>query len=207
MSKPIKAGYYASHPEKFYEYTLLQLSKDTDIVKANRAKERLLAENEGFLMHFIGDWVRSERRFLLSELLHEARLAFLDAVNNYDLSRDLSIRTFSRYHLLKVKANFFKKQFFEEIKEEHPNEVCFQSELGDEYIDLRDMFNEAIEHLSLAEQEVIRLHFFSGLKNRDIAARRDCSEARISALMKGALKKLKKFLMARGVKPGFFDIN
>ncbi len=207
MVEPSKPGYYASHPTKYGEYVLLQVAKDPDTIKANKAKNKLLKDNEAFLTFFIGDWLEPETQYLFPELLQDARLAFLLAIDKYDLSRDVSIRTVAKFYLLKMREKFFKKLPFTELKEIHLQEECFMPDPDITYGDLRVTLSEAITCLTPTEQVVIHLHFFDGLKSRAIAAIRGISEARVSVLIKSALQKLKIYLVGRGIEPGMFNFN
>lgn len=207
MVEPSRPGYYASHPNKFGEFILLQVAKDTDPVRANKAKDKLLKDNEPFLKYFIADWITPRSQYLFSELLQGARHAFLIAVEKYDLSRDVSIRTIAKYYLLKLKETLFKKSPYVDLQEVHLKEECFQPEIGVVYGDLRDTLNEAIIQLSPVEQAVIKLHFFDGLKSRAIASSRGISEARVSAIIKSGLQKLKVYLISKGIQPGMFNFN
>ncbi len=203
-----KPGYYASHPKKRREYLLLQAAKDSDLAKANQAKNDLLVQNEEFLLYSICGWLNPQTSFLQSLILQDARLAFLDAIQNYDLSRDISIRTFAGYYLKKVREKLFKKKrLFDELNEQYAKEVCFQPKIAEGYRDVREVFKEAITKLTRSEQEVIHLRFYQGIKGRVISNRRGCSEARVSILIKTALRKLKISLTIKGIKPGFFDLN
>lgn len=207
MVKPPNPGYYASHPDKFREFILLQLAKDPDINKANKAKTRLLVENLGYLKYTIGEWISPGSHYDYEELLQDAKLAFLEAVDKYDISRDISIRTYARYYLLSLQRKFFKKSVYVELEDKHLEETCFQPDDGSAYADLRTTLQEAIGHLTNAEQEVINLHFFSGLKSRVVAIQRGCSEARVSTLLKSGLQKLKHYLMSKGIQPGMLNFN
>jgi RNA polymerase sigma factor (sigma-70 family) len=207
MVEPSKPGYYASHPKKYGEYILLQVAKDFDTKKATKAKNKLVKDNEAFLTFFIGDWLEPETQYLFPELLQEARLAFLLAIDRYNLSRDVSIRTVAKYYLLKMRESFFKKSPYTELKEIHLQEECFLPDPDVIYSDLRVTLTEAVTHLTATEQSVIQLHFFEGLKNRSIAAVRRISEARVSAVRTSALQKLKIYLVGRGIEPGLFNFN
>ena len=208
MAKPSKPGYYASHPRKFAEHLLLQESKNPDNVKANQAKGNLLVQNEGFIIRATHTWLNSQPSYLHTSILQDARLAFLKAIENYDLSRDISIRTFARYHLMKVREKTFKKRkLYEELHEHYADEVAFYPNYNTIYRDIREIIREAISQLTVAEREVIEFRYYKGHTGREISTFRGCSEARISALTKSALRKLKITLVEKGVKPGFFDEN
>lgn len=208
MAAPSKLGYYASHPKKYSEYLLLQKAKDPDIVKANQAKGDLLFQNEGFLLRAIHSWLKPQTSYLHSLILQDARLAFLKAIENYDLSRDISIRTFARYHLMKVREGLFKKkQLHEELHEQYTDEVTFQPKMKEEYRDIREVFRNAINLLNSSQREVIQLRFYHGIKGREISILRGCSEARVSFLIKSALQELKVSLVTKEIQPGFFDFN
>jgi len=207
MVEPSKPGYYASHPDKFSEYILLQVAKDKDPVRANKAKDKLLKDNGPFLIYFIGNWIEPGSPYLFTELLQEARMAFLKAVDKYDLSRDVSIRTMAKYYLLKLKESFFKTSPYVELEDCHLKEECLMEDPDAQYADLRETIKEAMTCLNPSEQAVIKCHFFEGMKSRVIATMRGISEARVSTLLKSALKKLKEYLVRNGVQPGMFNFN
>jgi RNA polymerase sigma factor (sigma-70 family) len=207
MVEPSNPGYYASRPKKFSEYVLLQVAKDSDPVRANKAKDKLIKDNELFLKYFIGDWIDTGSPYIFDELLQAAREAFSTAIEKYDLSRDVSIRTVAKYHLLKLKENFFKTSPYVELKDIHLDGEYLLADPDINFSDLRETLNEAISCLNSSEQAVIKLHFFEGLKGRAIAASKGISEARVSALMKAALDKLRKHLIGKGIQPGIFNFN
>lgn len=207
MVEPSKPGYYASHPTKYGEYILLQVAKDTDATRANKARHKLVKDNEPFLTFFIGFWLEPENLYLFPELMQEARLAFLKAIDKYDLTRDVSIRTVAKYYLLKMRETFFKKTPFTELKETHLKEEFFLPDPDVIYTNLRVTLTEGVTHLTVTEQAVIQLHFFQGMRSRAIAAARGISEARVSAIIKSSLQKLKVYLVGKGVEPGMFNFN
>lgn len=207
MDEKSQPGYYASHPKKSSEFLLLQQIKSSNVEIAAKAKNKLLKDNEPFLISFIGNWLPPESRYLFPELLQGARLAFLKALDRYNPIRDISIRAFAKFFLLKLKDSFFKKISWIELTEFHLQEECLQPEIGLHYTDLRAILKEAISHLSSMEQLSIQLHFFCGMKGREIAIQRGISEPRVSALLKSGLQKMKEYLVSKGIKPGAFNFN
>lgn len=207
MVNPPKPGYYNSHPDKFREYILLQIAKDTDIPKANHAKTRLLVENEGFLKSEIAKWIQPGSYIDFEDLLEEARLSFLAAIDNYNLQHDVSIRSYARYYLLDLQKRYFRKSRYVELKDSHLAGSYIMKDPEFRTFNLKAMLNKAILCLTTVEQQVIRLHFFKGLRKRQIAKQRGCSEARISQIVQKALPKLKGWLQKRGIEPGILELN
>lgn len=202
-----KPGYYSSHPDKSFEYTLLQTAKDTDISKANSAKTRLLADNEGFLKSVITKWIQPGSYINFEDLLQESKLSFLAAIENYDFQYDVSIRSYARYYLLDLQKRYFRKSRFIEFEDSHLPGSYTIKDPEFKTFDLKSMLNKAIQCLTAVEQQVIRLHFFKGLRKRQIAKQRCCSEARISQIVKKALPKMKTWLQERGIEPNVLELN
>jgi len=207
MVYPPKSGYYISRPEKFKELLLLKVAKSSDSRKANAAKTSLILQNEGFLKSTIAKWIPKYSHHNFDSLLEEARIAFLTAVNNYNLNRDISIRTYARYHLLDLKRRFFKKSRYEELAAFHLEGDYEIRDFDQNNIDLRQILLSAIITLTPTEQQVINLHFFQGMKKCEVAKLRGCSEARICTIVKEALPKLRTHLKQSGIIPGNFNFN
>lgn len=203
-----KSGYYASHPGKSNEYYLLQLTKQRNSSQAQAAKNQLILQNEGFLKSFIQLWIEKRGYIDFNYVLSEARIAFLSAIDAYDLSKDVSIRTYARFYLLELKKQIFKKNELVELKTEHCTATSSVPNPDFKNFDLKASIIAAIEScLSNVEQEVIYMHFFKGLKQRQIAQFRCCSEARISAIIKTALPKLRAHLIDINITPWFLEWN
>jgi RNA polymerase sigma factor (sigma-70 family) len=203
-----KPGYYASHPEKSNELFLLQMSRCSHPEQSRAAKNQLIKQNEGFLKSIIRKWIPEKSCIDSHNLLEEARIAFLNAIEKYDLTRDVSIRSYAYFHLMELRRQFFKPNKFSELKEEHCGETFFLQNPDFKNFDLEKIILTAMKKkLTTVEQEVIYMHFFEGHKKRQIALQRRCSEARICNIVKNALPKLKVHLLNIGIVPGFLELN
>jgi len=202
-----KPGYYSSHPDRFNEYELLHVAKDSDITIANRAKARLLAMNEGYLKSVINKWVLPDSHIDFQDLLEEARISFLSAIENYDLQYDVSIRSYARYYLLELQKTYFRKSPYVELEDSHLAGPYTMENTQFRIFNLRSILDQAIQNLTTVEQQVIQLHYFKGLRKRQIAKQRGCSEARISQIVRKALPKMKKWLQQRGIEPSILELN
>lgn len=208
MDNKSNPGYYASHPEKSNELFLLRAAKAGNTLQARAAKNQLIIDNEGFLRSTIQEWLGIKSHVDFETLLEEARITFLNAIENFDLKQDVSIRTYAIYHLKELRRQTFKKSKFVELKEEHTGEPVYIPNPDFKNFDLKKIILTAIEKtLTTLEQEIIYLHFFEGVKKRQIALERHVSEQRIGNIVKTALPKLKVYLLAMGIIPGFLELN
>lgn len=203
-----KPGYYASHPTKSNEFYLLQLSKQGNAAQAQAAKNQLILQNEGFIKSFIHDWVNEGEFLDFNYLIQEARIAFLSAIECYDLTKDVSLRTYAKYYLLELKRQVFKKSKIVELKNEYCIDTCTIHNPDFKNFDLKNAIIAAVENcLSPVEQEVVYMHFFEGMKQKQIAKTRNCSEARISTILKTSFPKLKSYLINLGIAPWVLELN
>lgn len=208
MAKEPKPGYYATRPEKINELALLQLTKNLDAEVARQAKNRLIIDNEGFLRNFVAKKGLKGLAIDFEYLLEEARLAFLTAIEHYDLKKDVSIRTYARYYLLGMFKKMSREKKYTELDEEGHSELTFILNPDFRSLNLRELLFQALEKtLTVTEIDVVCLYFFEGLKKRKIARLRKCSEVRIGNIVKKALPKLKVYLTSIGVTPGFLELN
>ncbi|HTE28937.1 MAG TPA: sigma-70 family RNA polymerase sigma factor [Chryseolinea sp.] len=208
MKNVPKSGYYAQ-PGKGHEFNLLLLSKSTDAEESRRATNQLILENEKFLKSSIRTWVVSTP-YHLDYVLQEARLALYKAIQNFDLHKGFSLRTYAKFHLLKLKTTLIEEVKFQERFSPIDDINVFDASEGPQFesFSLSANLDEAFSSvLTKTESEVIYLHFFEKLKLKSIAKARKCSPARISTVIKNALPKLKIFLLARGISPGIFELN
>ncbi len=205
MSKP---GYYASHPHKRKEFYLLQLAKGKDPETARNAANSLIIGNEGYLKNTLLKWSEKGYEFDFDELYGEAMIAFYQAIVHYDPDQDVSIRTYSRFFLLKLRRRFFRKRRWIEFKPEHiPDTTEIEFKEGQE-LNLTETLYDAINTcLTPVEKEVIVLHFIKKLTRRRIGNLRGCSERRIGIVITNALPKLKSYLQQRGVNLSSFVKN
>jgi RNA polymerase sigma factor (sigma-70 family) len=210
MDKQSRPGYYASHPEKSNELFLLRAVKAGNTLHARAAKNQLIIDNEGFLCAIVQEWLGQKSFVDFETLLEEARIAFLNAIESYDLNRDVSIRTYAIYYLKELRRQAFKKTKFVELKEEdeYADKPVYIPNLDFRNFDLKKAILTAIEKaLTTLEQEIIYLHFFERVKKRQIALQRNVSEQRIGSIVKTALPKLKVCLLEMGISPGFLELN
>lgn len=204
-----QSGYYATlDADRVQEYSLLVQSKNSNIRLANRAKVELIDRNMRFLSKQVWSWVQGNPAIDFKETMFNARVAFLDAINKFDISKGVSIRAFAFYYLKKLqRETFYVKEQPIEINEthgghEHMPDPDFKN------FSLRGSICQAFDEvLTLTEQQVMQAHYFDGKSQKTIATERGISEARISTIIKTALPKLKKYLQARGVSPGFLNLN
>jgi RNA polymerase sigma factor (sigma-70 family) len=204
----LNAGYYKTHPEKFSEFLQLQLAKSSDFEVSRSAANTLLIDNEGFLKSTLNHWVELGDRFDFDEMLAEAREAFWKAIKQYDLKFDVSIRGYARYHLMEVRKQNFKNMQWVEFKPEHEERTCTINLSRLDNLNLSSILYEAMDNcLTPIEKEVVELFYLSGIKQRKIAILRDCSEARVSQIVKTSLPKLRTYLNARGIEPSLFQEN
>ena len=203
-----KPGYYASHPEKSNELFLLQMSRCGNPEQSRAAKNQLIKQNEGFLISTVQKWLPEKSFIDFDNLLGEARIGFLNAIEKYDLKRDVSIRSYANFHLMELRRQFFKPNKFSELKEEHCEETFFLQNPDFKNFNLEKIILTAMEkELTTVEHEVIHMHFFEGHKKRQIALQRQCSEARVCTIVKNALPKLNVYLLSIGIIPGFLELN
>lgn len=206
--KTKKPGYYTTHPEKSKELQLLRIAKGQDNLLATTAKDQLIIRNEGFLRSTIQKWIGSESFVDFEYLLQESRIEFFNAIQNYDLKHDVSIRSYASFFLKDLQRRTFKKNKFVELKDEHIRDFVLPPNIDFKDFDLKKELLSAIKKsLTVIEQEVILLHFFQGCRKREIAFQRHCSEARICNIVKAALPKLKTYLTKIGIVPSFLDLN
>lgn len=202
-------GYYVTHPEKSHEFNLLLLTKSTDAVEAQLAKNRLIVDNEGFLRSFVQKWIIKNSPYDIEFLLQEARIAFMYAIDDFDLHYGTSIRTFARYRLLDLRESLFeKKSILYSIDE--LEEILSVEPMVEEFVpfNLRNELEEAFKAvLTPLEAEVVYLHFLEGLKMKNIAMARRCSAGRISVIIQNALPKLKSYLKSKGISTGILELN
>jgi RNA polymerase sigma factor (sigma-70 family) len=206
--KMFKREYYATHPNKRYELQLLRLAGGPDAEIARIAAESLLADNEGFLKVTLLDWAKNGYQFNFDELLREAMTAFYEAIRCYDTDKDVSIRYYARYHLLKLREQFFCKKPWTEMLPEHDISFTIEPFKKEQDLTLTKSLSEAFEHrLTPVEKEVVYLHYFKNLSKRKIARLRGCSERRIGAVIDNALPKLRVFLLRKGIDLSIFATN
>lgn len=203
-----KEGYYA-RPEKNHEFNLLLLTKSSDAIEAQRAKNKLIRENEGFLVSFVKNWIRKDSPYDLDYLLQEARIAFFSALEKFDLHQGKSIRTYARYHLMKLKSTLFEEPILCSVDKLSPDEeaVLFFNPEFEEF----NLYSELMEALEICltkqEAEIVYAYFFEGITMQEISEIRGCSKPRISNVIKTALPKLKCYLKRIGIAPGLFEMN
>jgi RNA polymerase sigma factor (sigma-70 family) len=204
----LKAGYYATHPDKQEELRLLQHAKSQDSETARSAADSLLRTNEGFLKTTVWQWSQLGIEFNFDEVLAEAYEAFYKSILHFDLSHGVSIRTYSRYHLLEVRKRLQHQWRWVEFKPTHYTESCTIELPKFIVFNLSKILSDALDVcLTLIEREVIYLHYIKGMKKRMIANHRSCSEARISTIVKNALPKLRSWLVNHGIESAFFEQN
>lgn len=208
MRKSVKPGYYVSHPEKSGELRLLQASKSHDPEIATAAINKLLLQNEHFLKFYITKWLRT-KKYDFEYLLQEARIAFFNAIADYDVTIGISIRAYSKFHLMRLGRELFKKSRAINVEDvntipETLHEPTFQDESFDLYALLRSAMSSC---LSATEHNVVEQHYFLGKKQKDIANEKGCSAARINAVLSTAYNKLKNHLSKGGLIPGFLQFN
>jgi RNA polymerase sigma factor (sigma-70 family) len=208
MKNMRKTGYYA-RPEKNHEFHLLLLSKSSDFIEAQRAKNKLIQENERFLISFVKGWITKDSPYDLDYLLQEARIAFFNAIERFDLHKGKSIRTYARFHLIKLKETLFEEPILCSIDNiSFEEEVMLSLSHSFENFDLRlELISAINEALTKVESEVVYLYFFEGRKMLDIANLRCCSKSRISNIIRIAMPKLKSYLISIGIAPGLFEMN
>lgn len=202
-------GYYAFHRSKSTEFTNLLAANGTDPVKARQAKNQLLLDNERFIRATIGQWIdRADPWY--SEVLQEARIAFLTAVERYNFSAHTSIRTYAKWYINKERNKYHQNitKFQEQVRIENDEIEDKVETPGPLYFHLKDVLRDAmLSVLTTAEIEVISLHYFDGLNGKAIAAIRGCNEKRVSAIKKNALRKIKDQFALLGLTPELFEIN
>lgn len=201
LNQPGK-GYYATHPEKSEERQLLYLAQNGDTEESRLAKSELILGNERFLRKMIQPWLAGSFWIQPDHLLQEARLAFLEAIEKYDLSKDVSIRFYARFYLLELRRTSFRENKYRPnpLPEDFEGSTSMAPRLDFQAFDLREILIDASRQaLTIREREVIFLHFFMGMKQKDIALRKRCSAARISMLVREALDKLRLELDKNGI--------
>ena len=210
MSQLTNPGYYQSHPEKNDEFTLLQVAKGSNTEKALEARELLIKKNEGFLKSAVLKWFNKDSGIDFDDLLQEVRLAFLAAIDNYCISKKVSIRTYAKYYLRELKRQTLKKKKkgYVEFEEDLHGDIMYLPNPDFVNLDLKSTLLRAMNAcLTTVEKEVINLFYFKGLKQRQIASLRHCSETRISFVRVNAINKLKMQLTTMGIIPGFLELN
>lgn len=208
MIKKSKPGYYSTHPQKSTELFLLRTAQGENSLQARAAKNQIILNNERFLRATISQWIGPNSSVDFDFVLQEARISFLHAIEKYDLNRDVSIRTYAKFHLMELRRSIFKASKFIELKDEHCIEKCFLDNPDFKDFDLNKTIRPIIEReLTALERDVIIMLYFDGLKKRQIAILRQCSEARICNIVKSALPKLKHYLSSIGIVPGFLELN
>lgn len=201
-------GYYATRPDKWGELRLLQFAKATNFEQARAAQNQLIRNNEGFLRDTVANWIGKNSHVDFGTVLQDARVAFLAAIEQYDLGKDVSIRSYARYHLLEVRRQTFKKSAEVELPEDFIGGSYILNNPDFQNFNLLPIVEQAINAvLSDSEAEIITLHFFKGMRKRAIANQRGVSATWISAIIKAALLKLKSYLADLGIKPGFLELN
>lgn len=204
----LKPGYYATHPHKHHELSLLHLVLGPDRELAREAAQSLIVDNKGFLKNTLLDWSKKGYKFDFDELLREAMTTFYEAILRYDTSKDISIRTYARYHLLKLRDRFFSKQSWKALQPEHDGSFEVRLFSNEEDFHLASSLSQAVEQcLTPVEKEVIYLYFFKGLTKRKVGQVRGCSERRIGVVIDTALPKLKSFLLNKGIDLSHFATN
>lgn len=205
-----KRGYYATHSKKNEERQLLYLAQHGDAEESRWAKSTLILDNERFLRKMIQPWLPYLPWIYPDDLIQDARLAFLAAIDKYDLSRDVSIRAYAKYYLLELRRTNFRKPKYRTnpLPENYEGSIHMIPRRDFQPFDLREILIDAgHQALTTREREVIFLHFFMGMKQRDIALRNRCSPARISTLVKEALCKLKRELDRKGISLDLLEQN
>jgi RNA polymerase sigma factor (sigma-70 family) len=205
-----KRGYYASRPEKCEERQLLYLAQHGDTEESRCAKSLLIIGNERFLRKMIQPWLPGLPWIQPDALMQDARLAFLAAINKYDLSKDVSIRVYAKFYLLELRRTNYRKSKYRHnpLPEDYGGRTNMIPRLDFQPFDLREILvNAGHEALTTREKDVIFLHFFMGMKQKDIASRNKCSPARISSLVKEALGKLKRELVRKGISLDLLEQN
>lgn len=208
MSSDVKPGYYVSHPEKIGEFHLLEAAKSPNPEIAVLAINQLLLQNEPFLKLYIKKWLRSPL-YDFEYLLQEARIAFFNAIADYDISLGISIRAYSKFHLMRLGRELFKKRRITLVENinELPESVHIP-DYAEESFNLQKVLGTAMKScLTETERRVIHQHYFLGLKQKDIAAQSDRTPVRINTILSTAYTKLKRHLIAKGIKPGFLHFN
>lgn len=209
MSDDARSGYYSTRPEKNKELSLLRIAQGDDPVLAVKAQNTLLKENEGFLKFMVESWVKGLSGYDFDLIMQDARLAFMLAIRKFDLTRDVSIRTYSQRRLQKVKQKYLEKKNLLRFDDwEVMEKVAAPLESGTFQFDLRSIISDALEKsLNPDEQEVINLYFIEGMKKSHIAQKKNCSKTWVQTLIKGALPKVKIYLITKGISPILFDFN
>jgi RNA polymerase sigma factor (sigma-70 family) len=205
----LRPGYYASHPNKHNEFQLLLLTKDQNPEASRAAAHSLIIGNQGFLKNTLLKWSNKGYKFNFDELYGEAMIAFYQAILHYDISQDVSIRSYARFYLLKLQRRFFRKSREIEFQPEHYRATTETTlELRGEELSLSEVLTEAITVcLTEVEKDVIVLYFIKKLNKRTIAQLRGCSERRVGIIISNALPKLRYHLQKRGVSPSLFVTN
>ena len=204
-----QSGYYATQEAgRVQEYSLLIQSQSSNIRLANRAKVELIDRNMRFLSKQVWSWIQGNPAIDFKETMFNARVVFLDAINKFDITKGVSIRAFAFFYLKKLqRETFYVKEQPIEITEE----LCGYENMPDPdftNFSLRVSLCQAFDAvLTLTEQQVLQAHYFEGNSQKAVAVERCISEARVSTIIKIALPKLKKHLLARGINPGFLQLN
>ena len=204
-----QSGYYATQEAgRVQEYSLLVQSQSSNIRLANRAKVELIDRNMRFLSKQVWSWIQGNPAIDFKETMFNARVAFLDAINKFDITKGVSIRAFAFFYLKKLqRETFYVKEQPIEVNENH----CGYENMPDpdfKNFSLRGALCQAFdEALTLTEQQVMQSHFFNGKSQKAVAIARGISEARVSTIIKTALPKLKKHLQSRGINPIFLNLN
>src|SRR5687768_2063545 len=96
-------GYYATHQSKSSELSLLQAAKSENALTARLAKNQLIKDNEGFLRDMTCKLLGKNSFMDFESTLQDTRRAFLAAIENYNLSFDVSIRAYAKFHLMQLR--------------------------------------------------------------------------------------------------------
>jgi RNA polymerase sigma factor (sigma-70 family) len=204
-----QSGYYATQEaDRVQEYSLLVQSQSSNTRLANRAKVELIDRNMRFLSKQVWSWVQGNPAIDFKETMFNARVAFLDAINRFDITKGVSIRAFAFFYLKKLRRETFyvKEQPIEITEELGGYENMSDPDFSN--FSLRGSLCQAFDAvLTLTEQQVLQAHYFEGNSQKTVALVRCISEARVSTIIKIALPKLRKYLQARGINPGFLQLN
>lgn len=169
----------------------------------------LYFENEHIINTIAHNYSNGDN-YLYDDLKQEGYFAFLKTIQCYDPSRGASFSTYL-YHKVQGAIKDFLKKNFKQTKNINLHDLCeneaegiFMSENIPFYemevdildpIDVemyRDKLSIAMNNLTVREKEVINKHFFIGLNVTQIAIDLEITKARVSKVIKKAIKKLSK---------------
>lgn len=176
-----------------YERIILAKSGDQESI------DILVSEHEKYIRFLSRCYQFSDRE----DAFQSGVSGFIEAINDFDLSRGLKLITFAAWRIRRSMQNIHRQAarelLYDDVGKIDPDDktISIENHPQPEQPKIEKKLMDAIAQLSDIEREILKLHFFDGLTMRQIGEIIQLSHQRVYQLESRAIKTLKGLMNER----------